>query len=216
MLTEDQYLFELRKSVDQLVARTNLPKYKYPETEQTKVMAHFLDRAIQIGEAAFRIRNLPVPLDVLIRVFCEDLIRLFWSSLSDSNAAQCAEVPVLELTRMTRLMLGKDYAKVLDRKTGQDVSAQMLPELAQHARKRKSIEQIATECGLQRIYDIPFRFASLPVHGNTFDLHHSSGEGALTALPAVVAFLGAVTFIADSYPDRTPSANKILEILGLR
>ncbi|SRR5713226_6614430 len=213
LLTEEEYLLALRKRIDELKARTDLPCYRYADKQQAKVIAYFLDRGIQIGEASFRIRDLPVPLDVLMRVLCEDLIRLVWVSQSEANAAEYAKSPVSELARAARLNLEKGHARIVDRKTGQDATAKVLPHLGEYVSKGKSIEQTATECGLEKLYSIVFRFGSPAVHGNAFELYQSSDE-ALTTLPAVNALLRAEARVADNYPNRTTGPEEILRILG--
>lgn len=72
LLNEEEYLLTMRKRVDELRARLNQPRFKYAEQEQVKVVADFIDRGVQLGEAAFRTRDLPVPLDSIIRILCDD------------------------------------------------------------------------------------------------------------------------------------------------
>jgi len=46
----------MRERIDQLKARADLPRYKYATDDQPKLIAYFLKRAVQFGEAAFRTR----------------------------------------------------------------------------------------------------------------------------------------------------------------
>jgi len=56
--TRDQYLLELRQTVDRLKARLKLPGLAYSNEEQDKLVLHFIDRGVQIGEACFRVADL--------------------------------------------------------------------------------------------------------------------------------------------------------------
>ena len=55
MLSEEQYLLAMRQRVDQLKARADLPHYKYATEDQPRLIAYFIKRAVQFGEAAYRI-----------------------------------------------------------------------------------------------------------------------------------------------------------------
>jgi hypothetical protein len=213
-LSEDEYLLRLRQEIDALKATSEASRYVDAEKEQTKVVAHFLDRAIQFGEATYRIRNLPIVLRVLLRVFCDDLIRLFWVAQSENNASEYVKIPVSELAKMGRVNLEKGHARLINKKTGEDETAKLLPELARWSSKAKSVEQLAKECALEKVYDIPFRFSSLAVHGNTF-LPQLPADADLVVLPAIIAFLRATSTIAENYPVRTTSAEEILHVLRL-
>jgi len=213
-LSEDEYLLRLRQEIDALKTRAGASQYVGTEKEQAKVVAHFLERAIQFGEATYRIRNLPIVLSVLLRVFCDDLIRLFWVARSENNAAEYVKIPVSELAKVARVNLEKGHARLINKKTGEDDTAKRLPELARLSSKAKSVEQLAKECALEKVYDIPFRFSSLAVHGNTF-LPQLPSDADLVVLPAIIAFLRATSTIAENYPARTTSAEEILHVLRL-
>jgi hypothetical protein len=218
LLTRDEYLFSMRKRIDELQARSNQPFYKYAEREQAKVIAHFIDRGIQLGESAFRTRDLPVPLDSLMRILCDDLIRLFWVSQSEANASEHVKTTVSQWVKIARVNIEKGYAQVTHKTTGKNVNAEVLPKMAATTVKGKTIEQIADECGLERVYNIPFRLGSLSVHGNTFPLNgkaSDSVDNSLSALPAIIALLRAITLIADNFPDRLTKADEVLQILRI-
>jgi len=192
LLTEEEYLLTMRERIDELKARKDQPRYKYADKEQAKVVAHFIDRAIQFGEAAFRTGDLPFPLDSIVRILCDDLIRLFWISESEGNAAEYVKTIVSEWVKMMRANVEKGYARLIHTPTGTNASAEFLPKMASFVIKGKPIEQIAMRCGLGQVYDMPFRFGSLAIHGNTFPLHGAPDESeqdSLRTLPAINAFL---------------------------
>jgi len=51
--SEEQYLLAMRQRVDQLKARADLPHYKYATEDQPRLIAYFIKRAVQFGEAAY-------------------------------------------------------------------------------------------------------------------------------------------------------------------
>lgn len=97
----------MRERIDELKARKDQPRYKYADKEQAKVIAHFIDRGIQWGEAAFRIRDLQIPLDSIMRILSDDLIRLFWVSESEENTAEYVRTIGSEWVKMMRANLEK-------------------------------------------------------------------------------------------------------------
>ncbi len=101
----EEYLARLRKKVDALRSRANLPAFIGSEKEQDQVRLFFMNRAIEIGESCFRIRDLPLPMFLLSRVLCEDFFLLFWVSLSDQNASEYVKTNASEATRMLRVFL---------------------------------------------------------------------------------------------------------------
>jgi hypothetical protein len=115
----------------------------------------------------------------------------------------------------------KGHGQLKNKQTGKILSkAESLALLQPHLsvlQKTKSVEAIAEECGLQKLYDLPFRFSSLAVHGNTFGLYADGATEAwaLSCLPAIIAFVKATALIADNYPDRNTTAAEILGILRL-
>jgi|ERR1022692_2621913 hypothetical protein len=218
LFTEEEYLLTMRERIDELKARRDQPRYRYAEQEQAQVVAHFIDRGIQWGEAAFRIRDLPIPVDGIMRILSDDLIRLFWVSESEGNAPEYVKTIRSEWVKMMRANLMKGYGRLVHKPTGRDATAEFLPKLAPFVVKGKPIEQIAMQCGLGQVYEMPFRFGSLAIHGNTFPLHGAPAESeqdSLRTLPAINAFLKAIARIVDDFPDRHTSPDEILKVLHI-
>jgi len=215
MLTEDEYLARLRKAIDALKARLQDQRYAQAQKEQAKLVAYFMDRAVQLGEATCRVKTIPMALDILLRVICDDFVRLYWVVQSEKNAAAYAKRTVSEMAKLMRLSLEGGHARVRNTKTGQDATAALLKVVPSFTSPSRSTEQMAKDCGLEKIYLIPFRGSSFTVHGNTFKF--PSPEGAnMVAFPAVIGFLKLVSAVADGYPDKLPSAKEVLTILSPR
>lgn len=207
--TRDQYLLELRQTVDRLKARRNLPGLGYSDEEQDKLVLHFIDRGFQIGEACFRIADLKTPILVLSRVLCEDFLQMFWILQSKENATEYAKSAASELAKGARFNLMQKRAVIRRKSTGEDVTATFMPELSKLIVKRKSAEEIASASGLGKVYDTVYRFDSLEVHGKTFPrLSQADDEKALlAAFPAIIAFLEAEILITDN---RATTAEEVL------
>jgi len=162
LLSEEQYLLAMRQRIDQLKARADLPRYKYATEDQPRLIAYFIKRAVQFGEAAYRIRDLTDPLDVSLRVLCDDLIRLSWITQSESNAAKYAKQPMSALAKLARINIEKGLGRVVHKASGKDASAAFLPKFASLEVKGKTIEEMANECGLDKLTTsffgwVPFR-----------------------------------------------------------
>jgi hypothetical protein len=207
--TRDQYLLELRQTVDRLKARLNLPGLAYSNEEQDKLLLHFIDRGVQIGEACFRIADLRTPILVLSRVLCEDFLRMFWTLQSVENAAEYAKCLVSAVAKIGRVNLIQRRAIIRRKTTGEDVTAELTPEFSKLIVKQKTVEKMAVESGLGKVYDIVYRFDSLEVHGNIFPrLSQADEEKALlAAFPAIIAFLEAEILITDN---RATTAEEVL------
>ena len=109
---------------------------------------------------------------------------------SESNANEYAKLPIAALAKLGRINIEKGHARIVHGPTGKNVSAAFLPKLSLLEVRGKSIEDMAEECGLEKLYNIVFR------------------------IPAINAFLKAVALIADRFPQVTP-ADEILRTLGM-
>ena len=213
-LTADEYLLRVREKVDALKARNRNPGKFNSQGTHAEICIYFANRAIQIGEGCFRIYDLQVPLLILARVLCEDLIRLFWASQSTENAAEFEKLSASEMTRALRANLLSGRARIRHGSSGEDVTKSSLPELEGLIAKKKTIENMAKESGLSKLYDVVYRVGSLVAHGNMIGLESEDPNAmpVLAALSAINGFLGVITMILDG---PTPKAKAILDILGI-
>ncbi len=217
VLSRDEYHFKIRQNVDALKARLKTSSFSASKQQRDKALCYFMERAVQIGEACFRISDLPMPLVVLARVLCEDLFTLYWASLSEENLAEYHKAAVSEMVKLMRLNLKKGRARLRQISTGKDVTAEFLPELNTHVTTKKTIEQMAQESGLSKLYDIIYRFDSLEVHANTFGLSEFKSEmdPIAVAASAINAFLRVILLIADN-KNRVVTADEVLSTLNMR
>jgi len=211
-LKEAQYLLKLREVVDALKARLRYPRYAYANEQQARIVAYFLRRAVQFGEAASRVSDLPEALDVFLRIFCDDSIRLFWVAKSRDNAEEYAKIPLSEMVKMARLNMQKGHLRVVNTVTGEDATAEVLAEAPRFIAQSRKLDLIAQECGLGMVYDIPFKGTSPALHGNTFDMPEIEGAELVT-LPGIIAFVRVAIVIADNFPEHVTSPEEVLRIL---
>jgi Family of unknown function (DUF5677) len=217
VLTRAEYYLRIKQNVDALKARLKLPAYFVSDRVQDRVRCYFMERAVQIGEACFRISDLQMPLFALARVLCEDLFTLYWVSLSEANADEYCKTAVSEMAKMVQSNLKNKRARIRHTSTGKDVTAEALTQLASHIAKKKTIKQIATDSGLSKVYDIVYRYDSLEVHGNTFGLGEMKCEmdGIAVAASAVNALLRVTLLLVDN-KDRIVTADEVLSTLNIK
>src|SRR5260370_5083621 len=91
--TRDEYHLRIKQNVDALKARLNLPSFFASEQERGKVLYYYMERAVQIGMACFRISEFQMPLLVLALVLCEDFFTLYWASRSEEHTAEYVKSP---------------------------------------------------------------------------------------------------------------------------
>jgi hypothetical protein len=210
-----EYLVAIRRKIDALKAVARRPSYLSSEKQQDKVLLHFINRTVEIGEACFLVSELQTPLFVLSRVMCEHFFLTFWVSLSEKNAAEYARKPVSELAKVLRININRGQAKILNKTTGEDATKELAPEIEKLVEAATRIENIARENGLGKVYDFVYRPGSMYVHGNTLDVFSNPDSGwQVGALSAVAALLNCVFLIVEN-PERTTTAAEILNALHI-
>jgi hypothetical protein len=202
--------------VDALKARMRLPAYFTSTNKRDKVLFYFTGRAAQIGEASFRISDLQMPLFVLARVLCEDFFTMYWVSLSEKNADEYQKAAISEMAKIIQKNVTNKRARIRHISSKKDVSAEFLPELSRRIIKKKTIQEIAAASGLTKVYDIVYRYDSLEVHGNTFEVSDMKPQmdGIAVAASAVNALLRAILLVVDNR-DRPLTADEILAALNM-
>lgn len=210
----DQYLFELRQTVDQLRARDKLRKARPPGNSQDRMVTYFINRAIEIGEACFRVADLRTPIISLLSVLCEDFLLLFWVTRSEANANEYEKIATSEWLRAARVNLTNSRARVVDKETGRDITKAFVPEMSKHIFDRISLDQIAVDAGLASLYDGLYRFSRLEVHAKPSGVAKGEdGKAAVLAtMPAILSLLSALTIVIDN---RATTATEVLRLVGI-
>lgn len=222
ILTRDEYLLRLRQHVDALKARLARPL----SSQQTRdgVVRYFTERAIQIGEACFRIHDLATAINILCRVLCEDFIFMYAASKSEEAAVAHTKAALSEHVKLLKRLATNKRAKLRRRSTGEDVTKEFLPKIESRIVGRQTVEKIAAEVGLTKLYDIVYCSESLEVHGKSLELARATQAGVkarvsqlddvAVAVSTVNALLNVVTIVYDNR-DRIISADEILSSLKL-
>nr|HEV7952810.1 DUF5677 domain-containing protein [Candidatus Acidoferrales bacterium] len=213
-LSVDEYLVKLREQVDALKVWSNTPDIRFSSKTRERVLLYFINRAVQIGEAAFYIPKLRTPLALFARTLCEDLFLLFWASQSEAKALEFEKRATSASLTVLRKNLEQNRARIRHRETGEDVTQQFLPEIKDLISESPQIRTLAFESGLGKVYDILYRFNSLDVHGNTFGLPLDEDKNSIPVIvSAIVAFLRAMLFIVKG---EAATAEDILQVLNIR
>lgn len=106
-------------------------------------------------------------LGILSRSLLEQLITVLWGIRSVENAESQMGAGPAELAKALKMNLKAGTAKMLDRDTDEDLTAQFLEkEQAKRTRRRKSVEDQAKEAEVQDLYTVFYRLLSLETHGH--------------------------------------------------
>jgi hypothetical protein len=222
ILTRDEYFLRLRKHLDALNARLARP-LSAQETRD-RVLRYFMERAVQIGEASFRIYDLAMPINILCRVLCEDFIFMYAASKSEEAAVAHTRAAVSEHVKWLKRLATNERTKLRRRSTGEDVTKEFLPKIESRIVGRQKVEKIATEVGLSKLYDIVYCPESLEVHGKSLGATRAARtqikrpvsdlDEVAVAVSTINALLKVVMLVADN-KDRIVSADEILSSLKL-
>jgi hypothetical protein len=218
MTKRTKCLERMRERLKQLAAIRS--EYARLTDKQDVILQHFLDRAEQIAQAAVSIDILATPLQILCRVLCEDFFLVCWISQSKEAAEEYEAGVAAEVAKMMSVSLANGWGVIQNIHTKAPVSrafmqTELLTKLKALKTPRTKIEQIAQKLGLQKVYDILYRGASLDLHGNTFGLPEQSDEdAAYAALSSIDAILSCLVPLVE-LPRKPYDAKAILVLMRL-
>ncbi|MBN6776106.1 hypothetical protein JRG42_22730 [Pseudomonas granadensis] len=131
-------------------------------------------------------------LGILSRSVLEQLITVLWGIRSVENAVSQTAAGPAELAKALRMNLKEGTAKIFDRETGEDVTAQYLErEQAKQSRRSKSVQDQAKEAEVQDLYTVFYRLLSLETHG-----HNETPAGKSEACTLCVTHLQGIGAIS--------------------
>lgn len=216
----EKALNNLRKQAEALKARLALPEFVNPQAQQGQAICHFVERALQLVNACGLLVNadLDTPVIILTRVICEDAILCFWIARSEADAAEYCKAVDGESIRLVRIMLENNRGVIRSTSTKEDKTAEILQKMKGMNTDGFKIEQVAAKVGLQKLYDILYRFPSMHVHGKSFgDLWGESEGGIFAAISAVASMAETVGLIADNrmLRNQPTSAEEVLRLLRI-
>lgn len=146
--------------------------------------------------------QLAVSLGILTRGLLENLLWTYWVAQSNENAQTYQHLGTNELKRIVKKNLDKGYGTVIDKQTQQNRSQEFLqsPKMKSILR-RKNIEDIAKETGLERLYTQMYGSMSMEVHGTTFGVWKEDEIGVkiFALLAAANSFMECINLIVKTW-----------------
>lgn len=139
-----------------------------PADPRDELVRQQLRRASELvrGAATLGSDQNPSCLGILGRCLLEQLITSLWAIRSLENAEAHQGAAKAELVKAFKINLKKGKAKVKNKITGEDVTAQFLEtEQMKNISKQKSVEEQAREADVLDLYTVFYRFMSLDTHG---------------------------------------------------
>ena len=160
----------MHEQVDLLLAGSRLEASTQADLRD-EIARQQLCRAAELlrGAAALGAARNSACLGILGRSMLEQLITVLWAIRSTENAQAHQSAGSIELGKALRMNLMAGKAKVWNKHTGEDATAEFLQsEQMQKSSKRKSVEEQAREADVLDLYTVFYRLMSLETHG-----HHS-------------------------------------------
>ncbi len=219
MTSREEHLTRLESQIATAQERLSFLSHREFEGERPKALLHCLQEAVELGQGCLVLGRgpLPLPIFVVARVLVETLILAAWVARSEQNANTYMEAGAQALAKFARINIEHERLVVRSKSTGRDETPNLLNALKTVEVERLSIEKIAAEVGLAKVYDIAYRFFSLHVHGKTYGLpsREKLEEGATFALPAVVSLLQSILLLSENHllHDRDTSGAEIEHVL---
>ncbi len=190
------------------------PPYRAPKLKQDKIRKYFMQRAIQIGEAALLLADLEVPLFILARVLCEDTLWMLWVSRSRQNALKYTDTAASAEAKISKVLVKGGRIRLVKTDTRRDVTQEILPML-EALKDERTAWALAQDLGLCKLYDILYRWNSLYVHGYTFEIESQNPkQSSAIPLSHIQAFLWVIFHAADRQSGCLGS-EEVLKWLGL-
>ena len=132
------------------------------------------------GASALGLQRNSVALGVLGRTLVEGLILLLWVEISEENALHQSQAGLTEFTRVAKINLERGSLRIRDRETGADATAEfMKSEQFKKLPAPKKVINQAAEAGVEDLYEVFYRFMSMPTHGHDIDGDSRDSEAAL-------------------------------------
>ncbi|HSI44491.1 MAG TPA: DUF5677 domain-containing protein [Methylotenera sp.] len=218
--TLDELVRSLHEQVAVLIAASEMEATGPADLRDELVRKH-LYRAAELvrGAAALGAIQNAACLGILGRCLLEQLITVLWAIRSLKNAETHQNTSKAELAKALKINLNAGKAKIINRHTGEDATADFLEtDKMKNIPKRKSIEELAKEADVLDLYTVFYRFMSLETHGHHGDAKDGSDASTLTTIH--LQGIGAISraigqacvwwLLHRSWPDN----ESIREVLG--
>ena len=199
---------------------TDFERRHYNGTRE-KAVIYCLCHAIDLakGSLATALAELPDSLTTLSRAILETLFWARYVTLSTENAQEFTDGTINEMKRIGRKNINAGYARILDIKTNDDKTSEVLNSpLMKDIPKRVSMEKAAELGGLERVYTNIYGILSMIAHGRAFNLRTKS-DNKEELYASVSAALGALECIEVITSDwiiyrKQTSRETLFQLLG--
>ena len=184
---------------------------------QEEALVYCLEHATDIARACLLVceSKLPRALVILNRALLESLIWCRYVTISRESAQAFSDAAGDELKRTARRNLAAKFARIVDARTGEDKTAEILDSpMLSNIPRRLSLEDAARAGGLIRLYSAIYGFISIYAHGKAFGLSEDSDldHELYMSLCSVLGALECINMIASDWIiDRTQTNQEILE-----
>ena len=182
----------LKKHAEVLAAAASMNANGDAPTDMDAAVREMLSRSSELLRGAASLGNdgNPIALEVIGRALLENLITILWVQVDAAHPDHLSKAAVAELARMARVNLKAGKARIINRETGEDSTAEFLAsDRFKNLPRRMSVEDRAKQAGVEDLYNIFYRSLSMGVHG------HSLGGGD-TSLELTVMHMQGVGAIA--------------------
>lgn len=180
----------LKKHAEVLAAAASMDVKAAPSTEMDVAIRGMLSRSAELVRGAALLGNdgCGAALEVVARVLLENLILILWVQVDAAHPNQLKQAVVSELSRTARVNLKAGNARIVNRDTGEDATAEFLAsERLKNLPRRMSVEDRAKTAGVEALHNIFYRTLSMGVHGNSLGgdgdhdlaVMHMQGVGAI-------------------------------------
>ncbi len=171
------------------------------------------------GASALGAQNNSVAVAVIGRTMVESLILILWVCVSEDNAIHQSQAGLAEFTKAARINMQNGNLKIRDRESGGDATAEFLQkDRFKKLPKQKKVIELATEAGVEDLYQVFYRFMSLATHGHDMMGSDEDPEaGLIVDLQAIGAMSRAVGHVGVKWLlGRVRTDNEALrEVLGI-
>lgn len=183
----------LKKHADALAAAASMDVNGIAPTDMDAAVRGMLSRSSELLRGAASLGNdvNPIALEVIARALLENLITILWVQVDAAHSDHLKKAAVTEIARMARVNLKAGKARVMNRETGEDSTAEFLAsDRFKNLPRRMSVEDRAKQAGVEDLYNIFYRSLSMGVHGHSLGGSDTSLERTIMHMQGV----GAIAF----------------------
>lgn len=181
----------LKKHAEVLAAAASMDVHGAAPTSMDAAIRGILSRSAELlqGAASLGSDGNPTALEVIARALLENLITILWVQVDAAHPDHLKEASVAELARMARVNLKTGTARIVNRETGEDATAEFLAsDRFKNLARRMSVEDRAKQAGVEDLYNIFYRSLSMGVHGHNL----RGGDASLELTVMQMQGVGAI------------------------